>query len=224
MTILQNNGIDPDSTLAEEDQPGYSEAELLYLLTTSPGETADFSARVLGLDLVENRELLVDAGASALLARRSLVFADDSQSVIPHQEALMLAYILTNAKRWTTYGVIAKDSGDSGFLIEADEGRVLVQPRALGTFWFIFLDVNAPIDEIFAATATSLTVEGAETAVLAEISSLTDVRAFTIHRTPNDWSFAWGIPGESEPRERVEGTTFDVVEIALKAFSAEFPR
>lgn len=224
MTNVQNEVFDRDGVLDEADQPGFAQAELLYLLTTSPGEVADFSAVVLGLDQIENRDILVDAGASSLLARRSLVFSDDQKSVVPQQEALMLAYVLTNATRWTTFGVAAKDSGDSGFLIEAKEGRVLAQPRALGTWWFIFLDVNASIDDIFASTAAGLTVEGEETAVFAEISSLTEVRAFTIHRTPEDWSYAWGIPGEEAPRERVEGTTAVAVDSALKAFSAAFPR
>jgi hypothetical protein len=224
MTNVQNNAIDPNAVLDEEDQPGFSQAELLYLLTTGPGETADFTAAVLGLDLVENREILVDAGASALLARRSLVFSDDQQAVVPQQEALMLAYVLTNATRWTSFGVAAEDSGDSGFLIEAEEGRILAQPRALNTWWFIFLDVNAPIDEIFASTATALTVEGAETAVYAQISTPAAVRAFTIHRTPDDWSYAWGVPGEDEPRELVEGTRVEDVTRALEAFSADFPR
>jgi hypothetical protein len=224
MTNAQSHAIDPNVVLSEEDQPGFSQAELLYLLTVAPGETADFTAAILGLDAVENKEILVDAGASALLARRSLVFSEDQKSVVPHQEALMLAYVLTNATRWTTFGVAAKDSGDSGFLIEAEEGRVLAQPRAINTWWFIFLDVNANIDDIFASTAIALTVNGHETAVYAQISTPSKTQAFTIHRTPEDWSYAWGVPGEDEPQERVEHTTADVVAQALNSFSANFDK
>lgn len=219
----QTDGANPGAELDESQQPGFSQAELLYLLTTNPSPAADFSASVLGIDALDNAELLIELGASSLLAHRSLVFSEDSQAVVPQREALLLAYVLTSAKRWTTFGVVAADSGDSGFLIEADEGRVLAQPRALNTWWFIFLDTEASIDAIFADTATSLTVAGAETAVYAEIATLTDSRGFSLYRSNDEWSYAWGIPGDTEPKVHVDDATAAEVDTALVAFSADFP-
>lgn len=117
------------------DVIGFGVGELAYLLNVFEGPARDRSVSVFRAeDLVEDSTLNT-AGASSLLARDLAVIADDQLGV--KGVAAAVATALGHATRWTEMSLLTEDSMDNVVLLEAPEVSLMLQPRALGT-WFAF--------------------------------------------------------------------------------------
>lgn len=207
-----------------EEQLGLSYAEVLSLLSLGPGPAADRTREVLMLDTVENAEQIGLIGASGLLARGLLAFTEDGKSLAAINQALYIRVVLTTATRWTNFQATdGAEGGDSGFFIESPAGKLLMQPRALDTWWFVLLHPEAPAEDVVADTAMLWGELAPEMAIFLRTQTMDADRAFTIHVAAGIWSFAYGVTGEAEPDARSEAASREDVERALKSFIRDFP-
>ncbi len=123
------------------DVIGFGVGELAYLLNVFEGPARDRSVSVFRAeDLVEDSTLNT-AGASSLLARDLAVVSDDDQLGVKGVAAAV-ATALGHATRWTEMSLLTEDSMDNVLLLEAPEVSLMLQPRALGT-WFAFAQDTA---------------------------------------------------------------------------------
>ncbi|SEF00697.1 hypothetical protein SAMN04489740_3689 [Arthrobacter alpinus] len=114
---------------------GFGFAEVAYVLRSTSTAQARKSAAVLRLtDELDSDQLCV-AGASSLLARG---FASaQGEDIELEGPAMVLAYALAQATRWTEISLMTGDSIDTVVHVESDKVKVLLQPRTLST-WFVF--------------------------------------------------------------------------------------
>ncbi|MDQ0755432.1 hypothetical protein [Arthrobacter sp. B3I4] len=118
------------------DVIGFGVGELAYLLNVFEGPARDRSVSVFRAgDLVEDSTLNT-AGASSLLARDLAVVTDDDELGVKGVAAAV-ATALGQATRWTEMSLLTEGSMDNVVLLEAPEVSLMLQPRALGT-WFAF--------------------------------------------------------------------------------------
>src|SRR5690606_13982815 len=101
-------------------------AELEYLLSIAPGPSADRSAELLRVEPIPSVDEAILTGGAALLARGQLELVDGGEFK-PVDAALVIAYILTNAIRWTSISGATEDAADLGVFIESPHGGVLAQ-------------------------------------------------------------------------------------------------
>ena len=217
------------ATEAEQEavQVGFSYVELLYM-TEAPGEAQPAMSRALmGLaDPSESEaelEKLIAIGGSTLTARNMVSFTDDGLKVLLADDALFVSYVLSNAQRWTKFESINGAAGDVGFLIESALGSVLAQPRAMDTWWFIFLTPDASSAGLIADSAIALASQGKESAVFVHVLSLDYDYSFTIHHKEPEWAYAHGTSGNEVPDARVENTDQTAVVTALRSFIDGLP-
>jgi hypothetical protein len=198
---------------------GFSHVEVHYLLSVVDSDAARQSRVILGLDELPDPDSLSNIAASTLLARRLLTFTDDEQSIVPVDEAMYVSYVLVNATRWfTLQSTDGAALNDTGFLIESDLGRVLAQPRALDTWWFVLVDGAASSADLVPETAVSLLSQKDEMALFLHMQTADTDRSFTIHRKADGWSFAFGETGNPEPELRDEAAGLDECVAALREF------
>lgn len=128
-----------DNTTTSQTQTaesyGFGFAEIAYLLRSASTPQARKSAAVLRLnDELESDQLCI-AGASSLLARG---FASaNGEDIDLEGPAVVLAYAMGQADRWTEISLMSGDSIDTVVHVESDKVKVLLQPRTLST-WFAF--------------------------------------------------------------------------------------
>lgn len=206
-----------DSGQEEVPDVGYSVAELEYLLSIAPGASADRSAELLRVDPVPSVDETILIGGAALLARGELELLEGGEFK-PVDAALVIAYILTNAVRWTSISGGTEDATDIGVFIESPHGGVLAQPRTLGTWWFIVLDPeSAPVD-IIARSAFGLAEEGEKSGVMVQMMTLEVSRTFSFRKDGNDYGYAFGDTGSSEPEKLAEDVGAEETLTDLVAF------
>jgi len=134
-----------DSAIPEDqDDPyiGFGSAEVAYILAQFPSNArAARVADVLGIDPHEVDEIVLAAGASSLLARGLLFLEDDT--LVTRDSASVLSSAVSSANAVVGIGfMIADDRFSDGLvLLQSREFSLLLQPRALGT-WFAL--VRAP--------------------------------------------------------------------------------
>lgn len=208
-------------------QVGFSYVELLYM-TEAPGERQPAMSRALmGLadpsESAAELEKLIAIGGSTLTARNMVSFSDDGLKVLLADDALFVSYVLSNAQRWTKFESINGSAGDVGFLIESALGSVLAQPRAMDTWWFIFLTPDTSSAGLVADSAIALTDQGEESAVFVHVLSLDYDYSFTIHHKDAEWAYAHGTSGNETPDARVEDTDQATVATALQTFIDGLP-
>lgn len=208
----------------EEQVPdiGFSVAELEYLLSILPGPSADKSAELLNVAPVPSVDETILVGGAALLARGQLELNEGGEFT-PVDAALVVAYILTNAVRWTAISGATEAASDLGLFIESPHGGVLAQPRTLGTWWFIILDPAAVPSEVIVRGAFGLAEGGDESAVLVQMASLVHDRTFSFRREGNVYGYAYGATGGTEPDKLVENVSTEQILTELISFITEFP-
>ena len=118
------------------DVIGFGVGELAYLLNVFEGPSRDRSVSVFRAEELVEDSTLNTAGASSLLARDLAVVSDDDQVGVKGVAAAV-ATAMGHATRWTEMSLLTEDSMDNVVLIEAPEVALMLQPRALGT-WFAF--------------------------------------------------------------------------------------
>ena len=118
------------------DVIGFGVGELAYLLNVFEGPARDRSVSVFRAEELVEDVTLNTAGASSLLARDLAVVGDDDDLGVKGVSAAV-ATALGHATRWTEISLLTEDSMDNVVLLEAPELSLMLQPRALGT-WFVF--------------------------------------------------------------------------------------
>lgn len=118
------------------DVIGFGVGELAYLLNVFEGPARDRSVSVFRAEELVEDSTLNTAGASSLLARDLAVVSDDDELGVKGVAAAV-ATALGHATRWTEMSLLTEDSMDNVVLLEAPEVSLMLQPRALGT-WFAF--------------------------------------------------------------------------------------
>ena len=118
------------------DVIGFGVGELAYLLNVFEGPARDRSVSVFRAEELVEDSTLNTAGASSLLARDLAVVGDDGELGVKGVAAAV-ATALGQATRWTEMSLLTEDSMDNVVLLEAPEVSLMLQPRALGT-WFAF--------------------------------------------------------------------------------------
>lgn len=207
---------------------GYSVAELEYLLSISPGASADRSAELLRVDPVPSVDETILTGGAALLARGQLELVEGGEFK-PVDAALVIAYILTNATRWTSISGATEDAADFGLFIESPHGGILAQPRTLGTWWFIILDPASAPTDIIAGSAFGLSDEGElsdggeKVGVMVQMSTLTVDRTFSFRRDGTEYGFAFGDTGSEQPEKLVDTADAEQTLTGLVSFVTSFP-
>lgn len=208
------------STASEQEKVpdvGYSVAELEYLLSIAPGAAADRSAELLRVDPVPSVDETILTGGAALLARGELELLEGGEFK-PVDAALVIAYILTNAVRWTSISGGTEDAADLGLFIESPHGGVLAQPRTLGTWWFIILDPESAPADIVARSAFGLTEEGEKSGAMVQMMTLEVSRTFSFRKDGKDYGYAFGDTGSSEPEKLAEDVGVEETLTELIAF------
>lgn len=125
----------------EEQYTGFGAAEVAYLLSRyEPVGAAAKSAELLRIDLEKAGSSVLASGASALLARGLARL--DGDEVVLEAEAAVLAYALVAGTHWTEIGFMASrdQTTDAAVMIQAPQAVVLLQPRALGTWYLLVKD------------------------------------------------------------------------------------
>ncbi|MCW4384913.1 hypothetical protein OH146_03895 [Salinibacterium sp. SYSU T00001] len=203
--MIETNAAAAPGTAQQEQVPdiGYSVAELEYLLSVAPGPKADRSAEVLNVAPVPSVDETILTGGAALLARGQLKFAEGGEFTLL-DSALVVAYILTNAVRWTSISGAADDAADLGLFIESPHGGLLAQPRILGTWWFIILDPESVPSDVVARSAFGLAEQAEKSGVIVQMATLEESRAFSFRRDHDVYGYAFGETGSSEPEKLVE--------------------
>ncbi len=118
------------------DVIGFGVGELAYLLNVFEGPGRDRSVSVFRAEELVEDSTLNTAGASSLLARDLAVVGDDNELGVKGVAAAV-ATALGHATRWTELSLLTEESMDNVVLLEAPEVSLMLQPRALGT-WFAF--------------------------------------------------------------------------------------
>lgn len=118
------------------DVIGFGVGELAYLLNVLEGPARDRSVSVFRAEELVDDVTLNTAGASSLLAR-DLAVVDDDGDLGVKGVAAAVATALGLSTRWTEMSLLTEDSMDNVVLLEAPEVSLMLQPRALGT-WFAF--------------------------------------------------------------------------------------
>lgn len=218
----------PTATEAPNDVPngsadiGFSVHELQYLLGISPGESADRSAELLNVGPVPIVDETILVGGASLLSSGRLEMLGDG-SFRPTDAALIVAFVLTTAHRWTVITGATEDSVDLGVFIESPSGGVLAQPRTLGTWWFVLLDPTAAPGQVLADTVFGLADQSEHTGVTVRTGSQMDDRTFSVRRQGDLWAYGQGRSSSDEPDELLEDVSRDRVMPAVRAFIEEFP-
>lgn len=120
---------------SQPESYGFGFAEIAYLLRSSSTTQARKTAAVLRLTDELDSEQMCTAGASSLLARG---FASaKGEDIELEGPAMVLAYAMGQATRWTEISLMTGDSIDTVVHVESDKVKVLLQPRTLAT-WFVF--------------------------------------------------------------------------------------
>ena len=216
------SGISDTTGQADVPDVGFSVEELQYLLSINPGSAADRSAEILNVAPVPSIDETILVGGAALLARGQLEFVEGGEFT-PVDAALVVAYILTNATKWTVVTGAAEESGDLGIFVESPQGGLLAQPRTLGTWWFIILDPAAPPTEIFLGTVMGMATIAPTTAVVAQTVTDDADRTFSLQRNDGAWAYAYGTSESPTPDRIVEEAAEEDLLVEVASFYAYFP-
>lgn len=200
---------------------GFSVEELQYLLSLAPREGAEAIAGLLNVAPVPPIEETILLGGAALLARGQLELGDEGEFRVV-DAALVIAYILNNAVRWSRISGATSESADMGIFVESPQGGILAQPRTLGTWWFIILDPSSSAEQIVVESALGLTEPEETTGVVVEMQTPVLARTFSIRRNGDDWAYAYGDTTGEAPESTVEAVTVEHVRQQLAEFVASF--
>lgn len=173
------------------DVIGFGVGELAYLLNVFEGPARDRSVSVFRAEELVEDSTLNTAGASSLLARDLALVSDDDELGVKGVAAAV-ATALGQATRWTEISLLTEDSMDNVVLLEAPDVSLMLQPRALGT-WFAFAQ-----DPTISSAEASLRVlrqhideHPGGTAYLV-FKTLQDEKHLLIRRDGDSW--ATGVP------------------------------
>ena len=93
------------------DDIGFSVHELQYLLSISPGDSADRTAELLNVAPVPNVDETILVGGASLLSSGRLEISAEG-SFLPTEGALIVAFILSTSHRWTVITGATDDAVD----------------------------------------------------------------------------------------------------------------
>jgi hypothetical protein len=196
---------------------GFSVHELQYLLSIAPGDSADRSAELLNVGPVPSVDETILVGGASLLSSARLEISDDG-SFRPLGAALIVAFILSSANRWTFITGGTDESVDAGVFVESPSGGLLAQPRTLGTWWFVLLDPAADPAQVLVDTAVGMADTAAHAGVTVRTATTSDDRTFSLRRQDGDWGYGFGPSDSDVPTRLVESTTRETVVDALRSF------
>lgn len=173
------------------DVIGFGVGELAYLLNVFEGPSRDRSVSVFRAEELVEDSTLNTAGASSLLARDLAVVSDDDQVGVKGVAAAV-ATAMGHATRWTEMSLLTEDSMDNVVLIEAPEVALMLQPRALGT-WFAFAQdpTIGSAEAILRVLRQHVEEHPGGTAYLV-FKTLQEEKHLLVRRDGNDW--ATGVP------------------------------
>lgn len=118
------------------DVIGFGVGEFAYLLNVFEGPARDRSVSVFRAEELVDDVTLSTAGASSLMARDLATIGDDGDLAVKGVAAAV-ATAFGRATHWTELSLLTADSMDNVVLLEAPDVALMLQPRALGT-WFVF--------------------------------------------------------------------------------------
>lgn len=173
------------------DVIGFGVGELAYLLNVFEGPARDRSVSVFRAEELVEDSTLNTAGASSLLARDLAVVSDDDQLGVKGVAAAV-ATALGHATHWTEISLLTGDSMDNVLLLEAPEVSLMLQPRALGT-WFAFAQdpgIGSP-EAIVRVLRQHIDEHPGGTAYLV-FKTLQDEKHLLVRRDGHSW--ATGVP------------------------------
>jgi hypothetical protein len=202
------------TTTAPTDQApeayGFGFAEIAYILASAPGPATGKSTEVMRLrDEVANERLCV-AGASSLLARG--FSAMEGESLILDGPAAAVAYALAHANRWTEISLIAEDIVDTVVHVESAEVSILLQPRAVQT-WFAFAQDPAidGAEAILQMLQEHVREYDAGSAHL-RARSLTDERDLLVRHDPEGWAIGTVVDPAADVEEQTGLAARDILQ------------
>jgi len=122
---------------------GYGTAEIAYILSCHTGTQIEQTRTALAYDRDQINDDIITAGASSLLARGQAHITGETVELTG--PASLLEYIAAAATRWNHIGLHEADGTgiDALVHIQTPQTAVLMQPRALGTWWAIFARTEA---------------------------------------------------------------------------------
>ena len=144
--------------MPDVEHTGLSAAELEHLLALRPGHSAAAMAALLQLDGAERAHEHGDSlitGAASLL-NRGFARVTETGGIEIVGTAHPISRILTSAERWTVFAVRDDAAGANGFLVESPEGKLIAQPRGIGSWLFMLLHPTAVTAQIVTQTALGL--------------------------------------------------------------------
>lgn len=201
---------------------GFTVEQLQFLLSLVPHEAAQVSADVLNVSPVPSKEETARIGGASLLANGNAEINSDG-GLLPVGSALVVAYILSRATRWTVMTGADDSHSDIGVFVESPDGGLLAQPRMLGTWWFIILDpASSPVNIITDATM-GLALQWEESGVLSRAFTAESDRTFSLRRRVDEWAFAVGNTEADAPELMEEQVSRDRIVAELRRFVSEFP-
>jgi len=173
------------------DVIGFGVGELAYLLNFFEGPSRDRSVGVFRAEELVEDSTLNTAGASSLLARDLAVVSDDDQVGVKGVAAAV-ATAMGHATRWTEMSLLTEDSMDNVVLVEAPEVALMLQPRALGT-WFAFAQdpTIGSAEAILRVLRQHVEEQPGGTAYLV-FKTLQEEKHLLVRRDGNGW--ATGVP------------------------------
>jgi hypothetical protein len=173
------------------DVIGFGVGELAYLLNVFEGPARDRSVSVFRAEELVEDSTLNTAGASSLLARDLALVGDDDELGVKGVAAAV-ATAMGHAARWTEMSLLTEDSMDNVVLLEAPEVSLMLQPRALGT-WFAFAQdpTISSAEAILRVLRQHVDEHPGGTAYLV-FKTLQDEKHLLIRRDGDSW--ATGVP------------------------------
>src|SRR6478736_5461178 len=173
------------------DVIGFGVGELAYLLNVFEGPARDRSVSVFRAEELVEDSTLNTAGASSLLARDLALVSDDDELGVKGVAAAV-ATALGHATRWTEMSLLTEDSMDNVVLLEAPDVSLMLQPRALGT-WFAFAQdpTSASAEATLRVLRQHVDDHPGGTAYLV-FKTLQDEKHLLIRRDGDTW--ATGVP------------------------------
>lgn len=132
MTSTAEQALTPPTD--HPDQIGLGFAELAALFAFQPGPSTESTAAALGMADQLGNELVVSAGASALVAR-GLAMATPEEELEVSGPIAAVTHALGHAERVVNLSLLTAETVDRLALIEAEGIGILLQPRAFNTWW-----------------------------------------------------------------------------------------
>ncbi len=179
---------------------GFGVAEVAYVLARRESPAAQAIVSLLALDEAYFDDIVLAAGASSLVARGfAIPQGDDGATDELRGPAAVLEYVLSMATRWTRIAFVGPAETDIAFFVEAPELAVLVQPRAVGTWWVLTKQPDIAAGTMLDLLVTEHVETDPATTASFETSTTEHSGALFLRRRGDDWEASPGASTNGDP-------------------------